>query len=89
MVAVNSGGAGTAAEGSGSSKGTGSAEVVEIFEDTEMKAGGDIATGTVRDTETADGTVGAVGDTVAAEDTGTVGTDVELRRSSWRRWGRL
>ena len=81
MVAGNSG-TGTAAEGSGSSKGTGSGEVVEVFEDTEMKAGRD--TVAVEDTETADGTVGTV------EDTGTVGlVAVELRRSSWRRWGRL
>ena len=88
---MNSGGTGTAAEGSGSSKGTGSGGVVEVFEDyTEMMAGGGIATvvdtGTVVDTETADGTVE---DTVAVEDTGTVGlVAVELRRSSWRRWGR-
>ena len=52
-----------------------------------MKAGGGIATvvdtGTVGDIETADETVGTV------EDTGTVGlVAVELRRSSWRRWGR-
>ena len=80
----------TAAEGSGSSKGTGSGGVVEVFEDTELKAGGGIATvgdtGTVRGTETA---VGTAGDTVAAVgDTGTAEVAVELRRSSWRRWGR-
>ena len=53
-----------------------------------MKAGRD--TVAVEDTETADGTVeGTVEDTVAVGDTGTVaGVAVELRRSSWRRWGR-
>ena len=89
MVAVREGisGTGTATEGFGSSKGTGSVEAVEIFEDT----GGEILTvvdtGTVWDTETADGTVG---DAVTAEDTGTgtVGVAVETRRSSWRRWGK-
>ena len=65
MVAVREriSGTGTATEGFGSSKGTGSVEAVEIFEDT----GGEILTvvdtGTVWDTETA----GTVGDTVAVD----------------------
>ena len=47
-----------------------------------MKAGRD--TVAVEDTETADGTVeGTVVDTGAV-----AGVAVELRRSSWRRWGR-
>ena len=64
--------------------------VVEIFEDTET-ADGDIETAV--DTETVGGTETAVDtetvwDTVTVGDTGTVGVVAEMKRSSWRRWGK-
>ena len=64
--------------------------VVEIFEDTET-ADGEIATAldteTVWGTETAEDT-GTVWDFETVGDTGTVGVVAEMKRSSWRRWGK-